>query len=212
MQEKLKILVADDHRMFMDGIKLLLESNPRYQVVCMCANGKEALSFVKDNPVDVALLDVNMPEMDGAETTKALKQMQPTIKIIIVTMHQELGIIRKMLRAGADSYLLKETSAQELYSAIDKIFSGENYVSPLISSAVMQALKTNVNEDFTKLTLRETEVLKLISNGSTTAEIATHIGLSVNTIETHRRNMLSKLGLKNTAQLVRYSVERGLLE
>ncbi len=212
MQEPLRILLADDHRMFIDGIKLLLESNARYRVVCMCANGNEALDFIKSNSVDVALLDVNMPEMDGAETTKTLKQIQPSVKIIIVTMHQELGIIRKMLRAGADSYLLKETSASELYTAIDKVFSGENYVSPLISSAVMQALKTNVNDDFTRLTPRETEVLKLISNGSTTSEIASQIGLSINTIETHRRNMLSKLGLKNTAQLVRYSVERGLLE
>ncbi len=212
MQEKLKILLADDHRMFIDGVNLLLMANAQYDVVCLCANGREAVSFAEVNPVDVALLDVNMPDMDGAETTKALKQLQPNIKVIIITMHREIGIIRKMMRAGADSYLLKETSAHELYAAINKVVENEQYLSPLISEAVIQALKANGNENITKLTLRETEVLKLISNGSTTSEIAVHIGLSVNTIETHRRNMLSKLGLKNTAQLVRYSVEQGLLE
>ncbi len=211
MRPTIKILLADDHKMFIAGIKAVLETNPNYQVVAECVNGSQALLFAESNVVDLALIDVSMPELDGAEATKALKSLQPNIKIIAVTMHQELGVIRKMLRSGADSYLLKETSADELFLAIDKVLLGENYISPLISGAVMQALKIPASKSFATLTPREKEVLLLISDGLTTQDIADKLFLSINTIETHRKNMLAKLSLKNTAQLVRYAIEKGIL-
>jgi len=211
--ERIKILLADDHRMFIDGVRSVLNLHPQFEVVAECTTGQQAVEYIRKATVHVAVMDVNMPVMDGIEATKIMKELEPRLKIVVVTMHHELSVIQRLLRAGADTYLLKNTGADELVMALEKTWKGESYTSPAIAQSMTEALRLQKKNEQTSTTLtpRESQVLRLIADGLTNAEIADEVSLSVNTIDTHRKNLLAKLGLRNTAQLIRYAVEKGLL-
>lgn len=211
--ERIKILLADDHRMFIDGVRSVLNLHPQFEVVAECTTGQQAVEYIRKATVHVAVMDVNMPVMDGIEATKIMKELEPGLKIVVVTMHHELSVIQRLLRAGADTYLLKNTGADELVMALEKTWKGESYTSPAIAQSMTEALRLQKKNEQTSTTLtpRESQVLRLIADGLTNAEIADEVSLSVNTIDTHRKNLLAKLGLRNTAQLIRYAVEKGLL-
>jgi len=212
-ENTIRILLADDHQMFIDGVKAVLHLYPHFNVVAECATGQQAVVYVQENTVDIAVMDVNMPVMDGIEATRILKESNPDLKIVVVTMHHELSVIQRLLRAGADTYLLKNTGADELVMALEKTWKGEPYTSPAIAQAMTEALRLQKRSSQVTalLTPRESEVLTLIADGLTNAEIADKVSLSVNTVDTHRKNLLAKLGLRNTAQLIRYAVEKGLI-
>lgn len=211
--ERIKILLADDHQMFIDGVRAVLNLHPQFEVVAECATGQQAVEYIQRAAVHIAVMDVNMPVMDGIEATKIMKELQPELKIVVVTMHHELSVIQRLLRAGADTYLLKNTSADELLMALEKTWKGESYTSPAIAQSMTEALRLQKKNEqaSTTLTPRESEVLHLIADGLTNVEIADKVSLSINTIDTHRKNLLAKLGLRNTAQLIRYAVEKGLI-
>ncbi|URM38752.1 response regulator transcription factor [Flavobacterium anhuiense] len=208
------LLIADDHTMFLQGITALLEQEPNITVIDKAINGIEALEIVKKGVVDFVILDISMPEMDGIELSKILKKQYPNVKILIVSTHSNVMVISRLIRIGVNGYLLKNAEKEELLKAINTIASGENYFAEeleekhLSNSSRIEKQVSNLTE----LSSREKEILVLIAHEYNTAEIAEKTFISLNTVNTHRRNLLSKLNAKNTAGLVKYAVENGLVD
>ncbi|RYJ36668.1 Two component LuxR family transcriptional regulator [Flavobacterium anhuiense] len=208
------LLIADDHTMFLQGIIALLEQEPNITVIDKAVNGIEALEIVKKGIVDFIILDISMPEMDGIELSKILKKQYPNVKILIVSTHSNVMVISRLIRIGVNGYLLKNAEKVELLKAINTIASGENYFAEeleekhLSNSSRIEKQVSNLTE----LSSREKEILVLIAHEYNTAEIAEKTFISLNTVNTHRRNLLSKLNAKNTAGLVKYAVENGLVD
>ncbi|MCC6685030.1 MAG: response regulator transcription factor [Bacteroidia bacterium] len=210
----IKIAIADDHQMFIDGIKSLLKGNKNMLVSVEANNGVQLLSLLKEQQTEVILMDVNMPVMDGIETTKQVKKKFPEIKVIMLTMFGTRDYIEKLLRAGANGYILKNTGKEELTTAIEKVMQGESYFSKEVTERIMEGLqgkKTETNPMMVELTEREKDVLRLIAQELTSHEIAEKLFISFHTVETHRKNLISKLQVKNIAGLVKYAVQNGLL-
>jgi len=212
--EAIKIIVADDHVIFLDGITSLLDREQKLSIIGKAKNGKEFIELLQHQTPDLALLDISMPEMDGIELTKYLKKNHPSIKILIITTHGSMQTIAKLIRLGANGYLLKNAERTELVHAISTIINGENYYSEEVSEKLKtntKNLKNNLSS-IEELSQREKEILTLIAKEYTATEIAEKTFISLNTVNTHRRNLLSKLNAKNTAGLVKYAVENGLLD
>jgi len=211
---KIKILIADDHTMFLQGIISLLEQEPNIEIVGKAVNGLEALQVIEQIPVDLLILDISMPEMDGIELSKILKKKFPAIKILVVSTHSNVSLISRLIRIGVNGYLLKNAEKAELLKAINTIASGDNYFS---EETEEKHLSNNLRIEkqvstLTELSSREKEILVLIAHEYNTAEIAEKTFISLNTVNTHRKNLLSKLNAKNTAGLVKYAVENGLVD
>jgi two-component system nitrate/nitrite response regulator NarL len=209
----IKIAIADDHQMFIDGIKSLLKGNKNMLVSLEATNGEQLLSLLKEQPTEVILMDVNMPVMDGIEATKQVKKLFPEIKVIMLTMFSSKDYIEKLLRAGANGYVLKNTGKEELTTAIEKVMQGESYFSKEVTERIMEGLqgkKAENNPHMVELTEREKDVLRLIVQELTSHEIADKLFISFHTVETHRKNLISKLQVKNIAGLVKYAVQNGL--
>lgn len=208
------LLIADDHTMFLQGITALLEQEPNITVIDKAINGIEALEIVKKGVIDFIILDISMPEMDGIELSKILKKQYPNVKILIVSTHSNVMVVSRLIRIGVNGYLLKNAEKEELLKAINTIASGENYFAEeleekhLSNSSRIEKQVSNLTE----LSSREKEILVLIAHEYNTAEIAEKTFISLNTVNTHRRNLLSKLNAKNTAGLVKYAVENGLVD
>ncbi|QSW90293.1 response regulator transcription factor [Flavobacterium endoglycinae] len=211
---RINLLIADDHTMFLQGIISLLEQEPNITVVDKAVNGIEALEIIKKGVVDFIILDISMPEMDGIELSKILKKQHPDVKILIVSTHSNVMIVSRLIRIGVNGYLLKNAAKEELLKAINTIAQGENYFAEeleekyLTNSSRIEKQVSNLTE----LSSREKEILVLIAQEYNTAEIAEKTFISLNTVNTHRRNLLSKLNAKNTAGLVKYAVENGLVD
>lgn len=208
------IIIADDHNMFLEGLISLLRNVPDISVTAKATNGKELIDLLDDNEADIVLLDISMPEMDGVEVTKIIKKKYPELKIIILTTHSNSHIIAKLNRLGVDGYLLKNAEKDELLYAIKKVNSGENYFSKEVAE-IQKDFESNLKKSLsstTELSNREKEILILIAKQFTAAEIAEKTFISLNTVNTHKRNLLSKLNVKNTAGLVKYAIELGLLD
>jgi len=209
----IKIAIADDHQMFIDGIKSLLKGNKNMLVSLEATNGEQLLSLLKEQPTEVILMDVNMPVMDGIEATKQVKQKYPDTRVIMLTMFSSKDYIEKLLRAGANGYVLKNTGKEELTTAIEKVMQGESYFSKEVTERIMEGLqgkKAENNPHMVELTEREKDVLRLIVQELTSHEIADKLFISFHTVETHRKNLISKLQVKNIAGLVKYAVQNGL--
>lgn len=211
---QINLLIADDHTMFLQGIISLLEQEPNITVIDKAVNGIEALEIIKKGVVDFIILDISMPEMDGIELSKILKKQHSNVKILIVSTHSNVMIVSRLIRIGVNGYLLKNAAKEELLKAINTIASGENYFAEeleekhLSNSSKIEKQVSNLTE----LSSREKEILVLIAHEYNTAEIAEKTFISLNTVNTHRRNLLSKLNAKNTAGLVKYAVENGLVD
>ena len=212
----IRVLIADDHQMFIDGIKSLLVNNKRIQISGEAHNGFEVTEFVTKQTVDLILLDMSMPVMDGMEAMKIVKQKSPGIKIIMLTMFNTRDQIEKLLRAGADGYVLKNTGKEELVLAIETVMKGESFFSKEVTEQIMAGIQkkktANRNSMAVELTEREKDVLRLIVKEHTTQEIAEKLFISTNTVETHRKNLISKLNVRNVAGLVKYALQNGLDE
>lgn len=202
------ILIADDHTMFINGLKLLLSSLPGYEVAAVAENGEQALERLASQAIDIVLMDVNMPVLNGYQTTFQVRQKHPDVKIIILSMLADELSVRKLLEAGAHGYLFKNADAEELYEALDTVVRGETYITREIRDKILTAQKKkNLEEENLKLSTREVEIARQIMDGLTNGEIADKLFLSVRTVETHRKNILAKLNLKNTASLVKYLMD-----
>ncbi|KIX20569.1 LuxR family transcriptional regulator [Flavobacterium sp. 316] len=209
-----KIIIADDHTMFLEGITSLLNNVSEIEIVGKAVNGKEVLLLLEKTKTDIIVLDISMPEMDGIEVTKIIKKKYSNLKILILSTHSNSQMIAKLIRIGIDGYLLKNAEKDELLYAIQKINLGETYFSKEVT-IIHNEYETNFKQNLattTELSNREKEILILIAKQYTAAEIAEKTFISLNTVNTHKRNLLSKLNVKNTAGLVKYAIELGLLD
>ena len=211
--KRISILLADDHEYVRRGLKEILQSRPEYDVIAEAANGVEAVAKAKALQPDVALLDVFMPEMDGIEATRQIHAIQPQVKILILTMNESEYTARQALAAGATGYVLKSDPVQELVAAIKSVSTEKRFVSPHLAGVEPHInLSGNTsNSAPTLLSDREGDVLRLIAEGKTNAEVASYLNLSIKTVETHRTNMMRKLGVHSTAELVRYAVRNRIV-
>ena len=210
MKKKIKLFIADDHQMFIDGIKSLLNETDWIEIVGEANNGREVIEKMHIRMPDVLLLDIGMPELNGIETTFLLTENYPSIKIIALTMYDDHHRVSKMLKAGVKGYLLKNTSKNELLEAIEAVNKNEIYLSPQLEKFALVNNKPEDQSLISKLTKREIEIIKLIVQSSTNKEIADKLFLSELTINTHRKNAMRKLELKNTASLVQFAIENNI--
>jgi DNA-binding NarL/FixJ family response regulator len=208
---KIKLIIADDHRVFLDGMKAILKEDPDFDILGDAENGKVLIEKAAELQPNVILTDVQMPLMDGIEATREIHKRFPNIKIIVLTMLNESMFIKRMLEAGASGYLIKTVDKDELISVIKKVAAGEKYFSAEVTSKLMNDFSgKSTTGTLDALTKREKEILILIAQGLTDKEIAEKVFLSSLTITTHRKNILSKLGLKNKVELTRFAMEHKL--
>ncbi|MEJ2006351.1 MAG: response regulator transcription factor [Cyclobacteriaceae bacterium] len=208
----IRLILADDHQVVIDGLRSILDMQEDIEVVDTFLNGREVVDFLKQNQdVDVVMLDINMPEMNGIETTRYIRNEFPDLQVLILSMHDTPEFIRNVINAGASGYVLKNADKQTLLEAIRKVASGKNFFSDDVVRNIMDSYKDSDKPRSVEITDREREILKLIAEGLTTNEIADKLFISVHTVNTHRKNLLSKLDIKNTASLVRYAIDQGIV-
>ncbi len=217
LMSKIRVLIADDHKIIRVGLRGLIELSQDIEVVAEAENGTEVLELVKKKKVDVVLMDIDMGHTSGIETTQRLKNDHPDINVLGLTMHEEQEYIIEMLQAGASGYLLKNTGLEELLTAVRTAAKGDSYFSQQVSATLLQAIThrkvapAGGNGHNIPLSEREIEVLRLISQEHSNGEIAEKLFISIRTVDTHRRNLLEKLQVKNTAGLVKYAIEKGII-
>jgi len=210
----IRVLVADDHQMMLDGIRALLEVRGEVIVVATALDGAQALIAAHEQRPDIVLLDINMPVMDGLAACEAIVSELPAVKVIAMSMHGEGRLVQAMLRKGARGYLLKNCGGEELVNAIHAVHEGGTWITREASEKLVDDLhapQRRTTAFVEELTPRELQVLLLIAKERTTGEIGQDLGISENTVESHRRQLLQKLGARNSAGLVRIAMERGLL-
>lgn len=212
--DSVNLLIVDDHQLIIDGLQQILKEENGIGIITTATNGYEAVSTAVNSDVDCIIMDINMPQLNGLEATKLIKNKKPFIKVIVVSMLCDASIVSKMLKAGADAYINKDTGKGELLKAISKVMNGEKYISPEISNNLFTHLSdrdVHISSNDKHLTPRELEIIRYIAEGLTNIEIATKLFLCTSTIDTHRKNVLAKLQLKNTAALVKYASDQKLL-
>ena len=212
----INILIVDDHNMFADGIEMLLTSDDTIKVNGKCAEGGYVVPFLRQHEIDVILLDINLPDINGIEVCKRVLKEFPNMKIIALSMFNEHSYVTEMINQGAKGYILKNTGKEELLKAIRYVNNGQNFFSKEVTETITRGLMTSnekkeKEKNTPKLSRREQEILQLIVNEHTTQEIAEQLFLSQKTIESHRSTLLTKLNVRNIAGLVRYAIEHQLV-
>ncbi len=210
----IRVLIADDHKIMLAGLRSLLEKHTDFEVVAEAENGRKAVQLAQEKEPDVVVMDVSMPDLNGIEATTQIVESLSETRVIALSMHSDKRFVMGMLRAGASGYLLKDCASQELANAILQVAGGKKYLSPEITGVVIDDfLQGGAPEDSTATSLlsaREREVLQLIAEGWSTKQIASHLYVSIKTIETHRRQIMKKLDLHNIADLTKYAIREGL--
>jgi len=213
-----KILIVDDHEVVRDGLRNILLSLDNISIAGEAGNGEDAIKMYNSVKPDLVIMDISMPGMNGIEATRIIKEKDPDAKILILTMHDNQEYLNQIIRSGAKGFILKNTDKEELLDAVKTVASGENFfskdISKLIIDNYIRSAKEQEKSDGFKevpLTKREIEILKLIASGYSNQEIANILYISYNTVDTHRKNIMHKLSIKNTAGLVRYAIEKGLI-
>jgi DNA-binding NarL/FixJ family response regulator len=216
MSRKVRIVIAEDHTILREGLRSLLCSNPNFEIVGEAEDGREAIRCVEKLKPDLILTDLSMPRMNGMEAIKEIKRESPETKVLVLTVHKAEEYILAAFRAGADGYLLKDSTHVELVMAVNKVLSGKHYISPEISEKVVEgylegkkALKSKTSWE--TLTQREREILKLIAEGYKNKEIADDLCISAKTVEKHRANLMEKLNLHNAQALTAFAIDKGLV-
>lgn len=212
----IKVLIADDHAIVRTGLRSILLAEPTLQLVGEATGGYEAVKLVAELNPDVLVLDISMPDLDGISVTKQLKSLYPDLKILILTIHEDKALLREAVRSGASGYILKKAAEPDLIAAIQIVLRGDMYVDPSLVREIIAdppgPINSHKNSIVEPLTPRETDVLKLIVQGYTNRQIGGELTISVRTVEGHRANLTSKLGLRNRVELVRYAREHGFLD
>jgi DNA-binding NarL/FixJ family response regulator len=211
---KIKILLVDDHKILRDGICSLVKGYPDMEVIGEAADGRTALRLVEELSPDVVIMDISMPDLNGIDATRKINADYPNIKVIALSMHYDRQFVSEIFKAGASGYLLKECAFDELEHAIRVVMENKTFINPQIASLVVESLinqpATANHKAFSLLTEREREVLQLIAEGKSTKQIATHLYVSAKTIESHRRQVMGKLNIRNVAELTKYAIREGL--
>jgi DNA-binding NarL/FixJ family response regulator len=213
--EKIKIILVDDHRMFRDGVKSVLSDEENIELVGEVGNAKDLYELLKTTNPDVIITDISMPDISGIELSKYVSENYPEINILILSMHSNEEFITKSLAAGANGYLPKDTSMDELLEAINVIYKGENYFNKNISDTLLKSLisKSKPSKENTKngtLTKREREIISHVVEGFSNKEIAGKLFISIRTVDSHKNNIMQKLNLKSSVELVKYAIKNNL--
>ena len=215
MLSKTRLLIVDDHQMLLDGIRALLQDENQFEIIAEAHNGTQALSILKEKEIDIVLTDINMPEMDGIALAQQIHTEFPDTKIIALSMFSERQTIRDMVDAGVSGYILKNTGKEELVSALTKIAAGGLYFGDEVTNEMMRMMnepeKADDKQHQVNLTLREREILKLISKEYSNSQIANELFISERTVETHRKNIFRKTNTKSIVGLIKYAYEHQLV-
>ena len=210
-----RVIIAEDHNLVRQGIRALLERSGSVQVVAEAATGQEAVELTETHQPDVVVMDLSMPRMDGAQAAERILELGLPTEVIILSMHADTTMVQQLLRRGVKGYLLKDAVTEELMLAINSVSRGKMFLSPTISDSVMTLLLSPPDADAERaadlLTPREREVLQLVAEGHTNSSIAEVLSISVKTVEKHRANVMTKLGVKDLASLVREAIRQGLV-
>jgi len=216
MSQKVRIVIAEDHTILREGLRMLLSANPNFEIVAEAEDGREAIRCVQKFKPNLVLTDLSMPRMNGMEAIKEIRRESPETKILVLTVHRAEEYILATFRAGADGYILKDSTHSELLMAVKKVLNGRHYISPEISEKVIEGYlegkKTlKPRTSWETLTQREREILKLIAEGYKNKEIAEDLCISVKTVEKHRANLMEKLDLHSVQALTAFAIEKGLV-
>lgn len=214
--KKLRVLIADDHTLVREGLRALLEGQGDFEVIAEASNGHEAVDRAVQMRPDVVLMDISMPELDGFEATRRIVKANPTIRVLVLTVHETEEYFFRVLESGAQGFLVKDAASTELVAAVRAVHQGGVYLHPPMAKRLVEDYLNRVSTGeergtYEELTPREREILKLIGEGYTNQEIASHLSLSINTVQTHRSRIMDKLNLHSRAELMKYAVRMGLL-
>lgn len=209
-----RVMLADDHTLVRGGIRKILEGQPGIEVVAEAADGAAALELVRSTDADVLVLDLKMPGTDGIDVLRAVRAIRPDLKVIILTMHAGQEYVSRAVKGGADAYLLKDSAVQDLVAAVDAVMAGRTYFSPAIQQQLAGLLRSGGQPPSGTQTLtdREREVLTWLARGLSSKEVAKELNISVRTVETHRANLMHKLGVKSVAVLIQVAMREGIID
>ena len=213
MSDPIRVMLADDHTLVRAGIRRILETVPGLVVVGEAADGRSAIDLVRRETADLLVLDLKMGETDGIEVLRVAKAEKPDLKVLVLTMHEAREYVARAMHEGADAYLLKDSAAQDLVAAIEAVVAGRSYYSPAIQHTMAELLRegSKVPQGIQGLSEREREVLALLARGLSSKEIATKLDISVRTVDTHRSNLMRKLGVKSVALLTQVAIREGVI-
>ena len=217
MDKKVRIVLAEDHTILREGLRALLSADPKFEIVGEAADGRQAVRAVEKLGPDLVMMDLSMPRMTGMDAIREIKKRCPETKIMVLTVHKTEEYLRTTLQAGANAYVLKDATRDELLMAIENVLKGKTYLSPGVSEKVIEGYLEGKESRLPGSTMgllspREREVLKLIAEGYKNKEIAVDLCISLKTVEKHRANLMKKLDLHNAAALTAYAIEQGLVE
>jgi len=208
--DKINIVLVDDHQMFRDGVKSVLSDEENIEIVGEVGSGKDLYDLLKNETPDLIITDISMPDISGIEVAKHISENYTGIKILMLSMHSNEEFITKALSVGANGYLPKDTSMSELLEAINSIYKGENYFNKSISDTILKSLMNKPKEENKSLTKREKEIINLVVEGLSNKEIAEKLCISIRTVDSHKNNIMQKLGLKSSVELVKYAIKNKL--
>ena len=214
----MRVLIADDHEIFLDSLSMLIATFAEVEVVGNCKNATEVLNFLQKNEIDLLISDYNMPVMSGIELTTLLRQKYPNVKVLMLSVSEDAEMIREAFLAGVWGYMMKRAGKVELKKAIESIKNGQRYFSESVVFELMRLglsdtiPKAEISQEMKQLSEREIDVIRLIVNGLSSKDIAEKLFISPKTVETHRYNILRKLGVKNTVGIIKYALKNGLVE
>jgi len=213
MEKPVRILITDDHQMFIDGLRSILRKQDTFQVVAEALDAEQALEIIEKQEIDVLITDISMPGMSGIELTKVVKEKYPHVKVIVVTMHNDPGMVSEILHAEAEGYILKNTGKKELLEALTKVSGDGTFYSNEVLTLMLQSVKSEKKpaEETKHLSEREIEILKLIVEEYSSEQIAEKLFISKRTVDTHRINILAKTNSKTLVGLIKYAVRHGLI-
>jgi len=212
--KRTRILICDDHTLFVEGIKAMLRNESSLEIVGEARDGRQAVDLVKELKPDLLLMDVSMPDMNGFDATQRVHELDPNIKVLILTMHDEEELVARCLEAGAAGYIIKDAPASQLLYAIEMVTKGERYLSPVVLKQVVAGYVKNSNvpqTSYDRLSPREREVLKLLAEGLSVKEIATRLNLSVKTVDVHKTNLMKKIDVHDRTELIKYAIRQKLI-
>lgn len=219
MSEKTSILIIDDHPLFREGLKAIIERDSRFEVVGEAGNGREGLQMTKKLKPDMIIVDISLPDRSGIQLTREIRTLLSTTRILIVSMHSKIDYIAEAFQAGATGYVVKESASERLLQGLESVARGDYFLDSSVSHAVVENLmKSPLKEakitdaDYDTLTPREQEVMRLLAEGLSSKKVAEKLFISPKTVENHRSNIMNKLGLHNTIELIRYAAKLGLID
>lgn len=208
---QIRVLLVDDHDLVLQGLKRILEfAVPEIKMICKASSGKEALSLIDIQPFELFLLDVELPDISGIDLIASIRKKQPKARIMVNTMHEEIWFVRSLLQCSPDAILFKSIDSRQVIDAVHAVLLGKKYFCPYVERVRMQ-LRSQEKSCKNELTLRELDVLKLLSEGKSTQEIARELCVSANTVDTHRRHLMEKLDARNVVDLVVIAISRGII-